>query len=1088
MSFSRIIPLAFLILYSLNLTAQTPFADSLKRVLVKAKSDTMRVNMLGELAYIMRSVNPDTALILGRESYELARSLDFTQKLDNILRVIGIIHFADQNPDSALWYFDRAKEIATQTGDLGTLVNTINGEGFIYKTQDSISQALEAYQRALKIDTERGHKTGQGVALNNIGTIYLDQKNYKEAANYFQQGLNIQQEMGNKSFQALILNNLGLVASHQNNLDQALKYYEQALELTKILKDKESEATVLAKIGRAYKLNGRFSQSLQYYFLNLQISKELSSQSKIANSLTSLGSVYEATNDLDTALTYYERALDIQIEAKNKYYQAIGLGNIGNIYVKKKEFRKALSYLNQSLKLREELGVKSKTRYSFQMIGSCYEQLNELDSAIIYLEKALALSKGIRGEDMQANTLLSLGKTYQKQGRLAEAIAMLEEGLEVSTSAGLRKVQSEASKILYRLYKAQNNIDLALQYLEMHKSLQDSLFNRENTRALAQIETDNKYKQEKQRLAFEQEQNLAEEKNTQKIIGIALAIAILMIIAIAWYYIQKQRANELLLELNEEVHAQKTKLEELDEMKSRFFTNISHEFRTPLTVIGGMAAQIRQEPKKWMEKGLELIQRNNHQLLDLVNQILDLRKLESGTMTLDMHQGDIIFYVRYLMESFHSLAESKGIELHFLCEMKELHMDFDREKLLRVISNMMSNAIKFTPEEGNVYMSVSRQQWERDSQNITKSNEQLPTNGLLLMIKDTGVGIPAEKLPYIFDRFYQGDDSDTRQGEGTGIGLALTKELVKLMGGEISVTSEINKGSVFKLKLPISQNAPLESLIKTNEALAPPNSSTSSLKVVTPKAHDLAHKLLIIEDNNDVVTYLESILPGHYALIIARDGNEGIEKAIDEVPDLIISDIMMPYKDGFEVCKILKEDLRTSHIPIVLLTAKADIDSRLDGLRRGADAYLTKPFNQQELLIRLEQLLKLRQHLQGRYQTLEPLPPTKEVQLQQEDKFILEVRALIEKHLQDTDFGIPILCKAMGMSRTQLHLKIKALTKHSASHYIRAIRLHKAKTLLESSDLTISEIAYEVGFSDPSYFSRTFSEEFGQSPRSFQKP
>ena len=384
--------------------------------------------------------------------------------------------------------------------------------------------------------------------------------------------------------------------------------------------------------------------------------------------------------------------------------------------------------------------------------------------------------------------------------------------------------------------------------------------------------------------------------------------------------------------------AQAQKLREIDQLKSRFFANISHEFRTPLTIIGGMVAQIRKEPKRWLEKGLELIQRNNHQLLDLVNQILDLRKLESGTMNLDMIQGDIVFYLRYIMESFHSLAERKGIALHFLSEFEQLQMDFDREKMLRVISNIMSNAIKFTPQEGNVYMLLSIQQWEESSENTIIPNDQLSKDCLFLIIKDTGSGIPPEKLPYIFDRFYQVDDSNTRQGEGTGIGLALTKELVKLMGGDITAISEINKGSIFKLRLPINQNAPIET--SNNPVDTPLIPSSSSLEIVPTKALDLAHKLLIIEDNSDIVTYLESILAGHYHIIIARDGNEGIKKAIEEVPDLIISDIMMPYKNGFEVCRILKQDQITSHIPIVLLTAKVEIDSRLDGLRRGADAYL----------------------------------------------------------------------------------------------------------------------------------------------------
>ena len=529
------------------------------------------------------------------------------------------------------------------------------------------------------------------------------------------------------------------------------------------------------------------------------------------------------------------------------------------------------------------------------------------------------------------------------------------------------------------------------------------------------------------------------------------------------------------------------RLKELDDIKSHFFTNISHEFRTPLTIISGMVHQIRQSPDEWLEKGLKMIERNNANLLNLVNQILDLRKLETGNLQLDLIRGDIIFYLRYITESFHSLAEHKHIKIHFLNEEQQLIMDYDKEKILCIISNLISNAIKFTPKGGDVYILLSRYDREQHSM-------------LLLEIQDTGIGLAQEQLSSIFVRFYQVDDSTTRQGEGTGIGLALTQELVKLMEGEIQVESTQGKGTTFKVWLPIRQTAILEDA-QANESeahavnamVSVTSTHASDIPVLSKQTPQVVEQeddratLLIIEDNADVVQYIASILQQDYELMLATDGQEGIDKAIEHIPDLIISDVMMPKKDGFEVCDTLKQDERTSHIPIILLTAKADVNSRLEGLARGADAYLAKPFHPEELKIRLRKLAELRQMLQRRYQIFDSQPPSKDAGIQQEDAFINKLKQLIEDHLEDGEFGIVELCKAVGMSRSQLYLKIKALTNRSTSHYIRGVRLHKARALLQTSDLNITQVAYEVGFNDPAYFSRVFVEEFGVSPKEFVK-
>ncbi len=543
----------------------------------------------------------------------------------------------------------------------------------------------------------------------------------------------------------------------------------------------------------------------------------------------------------------------------------------------------------------------------------------------------------------------------------------------------------------------------------------------------------------------------------------------------------KQRNLELeaiVKDRTREVSEQAEKLKELDKAKTHFFTNISHEFRTPLTVIQGMAGQIEEDPDKWAKKGTSLIKRNSGNLLNLVNQILDLRKLESDKLKLQLVQADIIRHLKYIIESFHSFAEGKDIALNFSPHSEKLMMDFDPEKIIRVMSNLLSNAIKFTEKGGQVEIHTSI-----ESQN---GNSEMSSENLVLIVKDSGVGIQPEKLPHIFDRFYQIDDPAVRHEGGTGIGLSLVRELVQLMKGTITVESEVGKGTAFAIALPISRNEKLSENIANPDIIkyqGDKNGETIATALVKATTEN-APSLLIIEDNPDVVEYLKACLEDSYELLIANDGEEGIEVAQNLIPDLIISDVMMPKKDGYEVCNTLKTDERTSHIPIILLTAKADHDSKMTGLKVGADAYLAKPFDKEELFIRLKKLHQLRLQLQARYSSLESTAQTSsEPQAQIEDAFIQKLRSLIESQIDDPDLSIQKVSKELFMSRAHLHRKVSALTGQSPSVFIRRIRLHKAKEMLENGELNVTQIAYEVGFKNPSYFTTSFKEEFGVAPR-----
>ncbi|MCB0565761.1 MAG: response regulator [Phaeodactylibacter sp.] len=527
------------------------------------------------------------------------------------------------------------------------------------------------------------------------------------------------------------------------------------------------------------------------------------------------------------------------------------------------------------------------------------------------------------------------------------------------------------------------------------------------------------------------------------------------------------------------------KLQELDQLKSHFFTNISHELRTPLTIITGVAGQLHEDPFKWGRAGIEMIQRNSRRLLDLVNQILDLRKLEAGRMQLQFIQADVLSLCNYIVDSFRFLAESAGIQLHFQPAVQSLYMDYDVDKLLRILSNLLSNAIKHTASGGLVSVSVSEASG--------------PGPQLEIKISDTGCGISADQLPFIFDRFYQGPSPSPLppSGElGTGVGLSLVNELVLLMHGKIRVESEVGRGTTFTLHLPIRNNAPLSELATPSSVDAKltldsaTDASVAATTVVPAISDEQLPSLLIVEDNEDVILHLLHCLGNQYQPIIARNGREGIEKALDQIPDIIISDVMMPEKDGFELCEALKTDERTSHIPIVLLTAKVDVDNRIAGLRRGADAYLGKPFDKKELGAVLMQLLQLRAALRERYASLE-ISTTKNTEeaaynFSLEDAFVQKARQLVVDHLNDSTFSVQHFCHGLGMSYSVVHRKLSALADRSPALFIRAVRLQQAKSMLGDASRTISEIAYDSGFNDPKYFSRAFSEEFGAPPSTFR--
>lgn len=518
------------------------------------------------------------------------------------------------------------------------------------------------------------------------------------------------------------------------------------------------------------------------------------------------------------------------------------------------------------------------------------------------------------------------------------------------------------------------------------------------------------------------------------------------------------------------------RLKAFDGVKNQFFANIAHELRTPLTVILGLAQRLRRGEKGDFvaQNAQNIIQQGEH-LLDLSNQVLDLAKLESQQLTLHVSNGNVSDFIHDRAQLLAPLAASKGVQLSVDSgAAPQIWMDFDPAQLQKILNNLISNAIRHTPPGGQVWVQTA----------LLNDGRQLH-----LQVSDTGEGIPPEDLPHIFDRFYQGSQPTQAVG-ASGIGLTLARDLTQLMGGSISAESPnpvsgSGVGSVFSVLLPITNQAPrMAEMPAQPPTLAPaPAPAASTDKRALPL-------LLIVEDNAAVLDYLRLCLYPHFRLATATDGNLGIEKALELVPDLVLTDVAMPEKDGFAVASILKNDVRTSHIPIVMLTAKAETADRMEGRRRGANAYLTKPFEEQELLLVLHNLLHLRQQWKHRYAPLSAQPSSSldlaghaPEDVRMEDEFMQKLYAVFEANYPDDGFNLERLCLLMGMSSSQLDRKLRVLSDQSPMQMLRTFRLQKARALLQADpNRSVKDVCFRTGFKNPSHFSRAFSEAFGVPP------
>jgi signal transduction histidine kinase/DNA-binding response OmpR family regulator len=945
-------------------------------------------------------------------------------------------------------------------------INTLNAlasASQLVGVNSAINYANDAYTLALNIKDNKSIITS-GYAL---GTLYGITKNDSLSYKYLRNALDL----------AFSIEDAYLITVGYLRLSSYYRYiYEpwQSVELLNKSLIISEENNFIKQIGEthiglgdSYRSLGRYEKSLNNYLMALRINESLNDQTAIAENLNSIGNVYQRTDDYENAMDYFIRALEINQLKKNVKNITMNIHNIGVIHQKNGDYQKALINYQNALTIAESSNDTLGQGIITENIGSVLVKQGKLELGLEHLNKALTLMENRRTHRSILSTLneISLVKIQMGEGQGAKEVAekVIYLAKEYEESDQLR----DGYLNLSNSYTILKDYEKAHLFLEKYNALNDSLFGIEKTQQINELQI--QYETEKKDQEISSLQHEKEIAGAQRKIYFLIA-AIVLLVMVGLYFNQRLRTkrNRLLLEKEKEV----------DRLKSNFFANISHEFRTPLTLILGpiesMLAEIKDKNHQYQ---LGLMQRSASRLLRLINQILDLSKLESGQLELKVKEINMANLIKGVTGSFQSMADSKDIDLECEVSDTEIQLYGDQSQIETIFINLISNAFKFSDTGGRITVRLNKND----------------TGEVVLQVMDNGVGIPSEQVEQIFNRFYQAGSASTNQYEGTGIGLALTKELVELHSGTIQVTSELGKGTEVTVRFPFGNDHLQKANIDTEKSKNIEENSYREVFTKQAQAQEVdiieekdAEKpiVLLIEDNEDVRKYIKSILGEKYTLLEASDGLEGLDQAKAFIPDLIISDVMMPKMNGYEACRNLKQDEKTSHIPIILLTAKASLNSRLEGLETEADLYLNKPFAPKELLLCIHNLIQSRKKLRDRYNRQVVLKPTDIAINSIDELFLQRLLKLLEEFHHDEHFSVEQLSKEIGMSRSQLHRKLQALTNQTPSQFINSFRLQRAMELLKKNHASVSEIAYLVGFASHSYFNKCFLLQYGSTPSS----
>lgn len=920
---------------------------------------------------------------------------------------------------------------------------------------------------------EQGIKTQMAYALRNKAIARNRQNKPQQAKELMLQNYEIWKELDNPERMSRALFALAHIEYSLGNIDQAINIYQQCLDLFKQEESLQGMSDVWNNLALMYTEQGNYPKALESFHKSLSHEEQQGNQANMIQTLNNIGIIYDRQGDLEKAFHQYQRAWELAKELEDERLMDIARYNIASIHVDEENYKEAIRLAEQSLVFREASKNQNGMGDALNLIGSSYLKLGDYSEALDYLERSLKIANETGSMQLQIPVMNNIGKVHLEQRDYSSAITTLQEAMKLAEALNILIYIRDVAENLFACYEQTGQYQQAIEMSKLYYHLQDSIQSEEAQRSVLRQEY--QYEYEKQAfadsLSFVQEKAVTELSyqkqlaNRNYLLFGSLGLALVGFVFLR--YRQQIRNREKELELQQE-RERKEQLAELDAMKSRFFANISHEFRTPLTLILGQNEYLQSRiDDPVLDRNFDMLHRNGRKLLGLVNQVLDLSKLESGKLNLRQTPINLIPFLKNLFFSFESLADQKKISLHFHCNKESLISQVDPEKMERVFFNLLSNAIKFTPEHGKISFLLEQ------------------TGPIIRIgIQDTGIGIAQDQLAYVFDRFYQATSGEEHPSPGTGIGLALAKELVELHKGGLTVESETGKGSTFWVELPFLPESRPEPSAYSHQL--EPLESSPAVMPNPPETSTHAEKILIVEDHPDVRSFLDETLKGFgYQVIQAENGHIGLQQAQMHQPDLIISDIMMPRMDGYEFANAIRGDVKCSHIPLILLTAKASDEDRITGLETGVDAYLTKPFNSKELQIRIRNLIEQRKKFQQQFSTSLIIKPEEISAVPMDQEFLSKVTEVIEANLTNDQFGVDHLSREVGMSNTHLNRKLNALIGQSTGKLIRSMRMQRAADLLQQQAGTVSDIAYDLGFSTPATFARAFRKQFGKSPSEY---
>lgn len=903
-------------------------------------------------------------------------------------------------------------------------------------TQSALNFATEANQLAQRLDI----KKAVAKSLLTMAQCYYRLSNTSLSITAATDAHNAFETLNDRSGVAASLTATGAAYFKMGDYPQALNFHEKALKISCQVNDAQNEAKALHGIGLVNWSTDNYAEALVFFQQSLSITQRIGDKTGEAFALNSLGALHGRMGEYHHSIKFLEQSAAIFQSLGNRRNEADSLGNLGSAHGSLGNHITAIEYHQKCLLISESIKDYHLGALTLNGIGVSYRFLCDYIKALDFQQRSLDMAKLLGHKPVELRALIELGDIYEKLGRFDESLEYLHESLQLAIILQIQDHIFRAHLGLATVYEQKSDFQNALLHHKAYREVEKKIFNEESDSRIKSLQVLHQVEQTK--------------KDAE---------------------LDRQKA---------------AKLKELDEFKSRFFANISHEFRTPLTLIlGSMDDLLSSNLISPLTDTLQVAQRNARKLLLLVNELLDLSRLDAGKLSLSISQENLVPFLRNTVSCFSSLAGQKQISLVFHTDVDAMSVCFDAEKLEKVVSNVISNALKFTPNGGAVHVSLAL------SQQAQSPTDAQPADTATITISDTGTGIAEEELPHVFDRFYQ---VGKNHAEGTGIGLALAKELVEFCRGKIEAKSAIGKGTTFVITLPVSAAAFSADEFCEHEisdhpthavqVVAALQSMSSERAIHSPSASPpVKHVplILIVEDNLEMSDYIRRHLQPEFRIITAVSGTDALAKADKEIPDLIVSDVMMPEMDGYTLCRRLKQSEATSHIPVVLLTAKSSEDSKLEGLETGADDYLTKPFSPKELLTRIRNLIEQRHRLRERYSRMIRVESSFKPATSTDDAFLQRATTAVEKHLANEAYQVDDLAKDIHLSRKQLYRKLLSLTNLSPEKFIRTLRLKRAAQLLGGRTVQVSEAAYQVGFGSASYFAKCFREEFGVLPSAY---